>query len=557
MRPTLPRSLLALAALCGALSAWPAHSQQAPSGWVRLPDPAPGTSAFAPSQLQAGEHLAVSFYPRSALDDRTIDRWLADTAGRDAPPPGGTWTSALKVEPQTANIATASRAYRDGSGSAGFVLYTGMTADKRHGRTARWHSSSEDLARRHQAAAGKLLMQLTDIELAAAEAERRGLAVESAPPAVDGVKSGGTFVPGRYAGNLVTAEGKSLGRIEVLMFANGEYLFPAKYKLDEKKGRFAYEPATGKLNVHDILYNGRYYEGDFCVFGRDARGEPVIYAQKDHGAGAQRITLRRIADVGQLPPTEAEAAEKAAEAEARRYKYVTAPGRGLRPQEIEAVAYGWQQVYTIGGLQMQDETYLLLKDGTVHEGVPVPPQDMDVGLSRRKEPEKWGRWRKEGGTILVAWPDKPDEWRKTNASAVIPGRAGQTLQGSWSLASTYSIPGGASSWAKWSVVLKPDGRFEKFHSGGASAGGVGTGSEVFTSTTYNDDGAVATAGGPNFSAGSQRKNANQGDRSGRYEVEPYAITLRFDNGSVVRQPFFIGDDKQKMIWFEGSMMVKE
>ena len=143
MRPNLPRSLLALGALCGALSAWPAHAQQAPAGWVRLPDPAPGTSAFAPAQLQAGEQMDVTFYPRTPLQQRGIDAWLADAVSRDAPPAGTTWSGPPQVTAATGNVASATRRFRSNAGTSGMAAYSAMSADKLYGRMVRWQASSE------------------------------------------------------------------------------------------------------------------------------------------------------------------------------------------------------------------------------------------------------------------------------------------------------------------------------------------------------------------------------------------------------------------------------
>jgi len=280
----------------------------------------------------------------------------------------------------------------------------------------------------------------------------------------------------------------------------------------------------------------------------------VIYAQDEYGVGTHSVMLRRVGDVGQLPPTQAAAAEKAAQDEAKRYKYVTEPGRGIPAQEIETIVYSWRLVYEGAGSRMDYEAYLLLKDGTAHDGVPVPPQDMDLSLSRRREPEKWGRWRKEGNGYAFAWPDKPQEWKKVQGGAMQPGQRGMTLQGEWTASSSSSVPMGTSTWSRWGVKLQSDGRFEKSQAGGMYAAGA-PGTEVVTSTTYDNDGAVTSTSAPGVAIGVQRKNSNQGNKSGRYEIDGYAITLRYDNGMVERQPFFI-DGSRKSIWFDGSMLTR-
>ncbi len=545
-----------LLAACVGISAWwqcDAHAQQAPAGWSRIKDPAPGMISFAPNQLGANERTEVVFYPRAPLSNQAIEQWLNATVSRDAPPAGGSWTGAAQVSSQTVNIAMATREYRDASGSAGVATYTALSVDKLYVRLLRWHVSSADVGNHYKAGAIELSKQLVLLEKTAASTEQRGVAIEKEPPAVQGIKPGGPLVPGHYIGNRLS--GKTLMyAIDLYLFPNGEYLMPAEKKWNDRKGHYKYQPGSGKLNIEDILYNSSYDEGDFCIFGRDASGSPVIYAENDYGTSTHKVLLRRVGDVDRLAPTEAKAAEEAAEAEAKRYKYVTAPGQGIRPQEIETVAYSWQLVYQGAGSRMDYEAYLLLKDGTVHDGVPVPPQDMDLGLSRRREPEKWGRWRREGNGYAFAWPGRPQEWKKLQGGAMLPGQRGMTLQGEWSASSSSAVPMGTSTWSRWGVKLQPDGRFEKSHAGGMYAAGA-PGTEVVTSTRYDNEGAVTSTSAPGVAIGVQRKNPEQGNRSGRYEIDGYAITLRYDNGRVERQPFFIDSDR-KSIWFDGSMLTR-
>lgn len=52
---------------------------------------------------------------------------------------------------------------------------------------------------------------------------------------------------------------------------------------------------------------------------------------------------------------------------------------------------------------MRNYAYLLLKDGTVHNGLPVPPEDMNVADSKKYDANAWGRWRKNGSNYEFAW----------------------------------------------------------------------------------------------------------------------------------------------------------
>jgi hypothetical protein len=188
----------------------------------------------------------------------------------------------------------------------------------------------------------------------------------------------------------------------------------------------------------------------------------------------------------------------------------------------------------------------------------VAPEDMDVAASKKNEPEAWGRWRKSGNTYEFAWRAAPRKFEAlTNTSVVIPAKQNERIQGTWTGASSYSMPGGAGSWRNWGVTLTADGRFEKFRSGGAGSGQMGelSGSGVTTGAVYDDEGSVSVVSGPNFGGGSSSKSEKtKADRSGTYKLSGYALELRYDNGAVVRLPFFWNDAKRDMVWFEGSML---
>lgn len=530
-----------------------AAAQTASAGWQAKPALADGRLVFMPAAPAAGEDTAVTYYPPARLDPQPVERWLADTLSRDAPPAGGSWQGAPKVEAQTANIANAQRAYRDAGGASGFAIYLAFSIDQSTVRLARWTANSSAAAQRHGEGAKALMTQLATIEKAAAASEQRAVRVDAQPPGVKGLRAGGALVAGKYEGDVMSGN-KFIRHITLLMHANGEYEYLQGGSSITPHGKYDYQPGTGRLDVSSgLLYNSTYHpDEDFCVYGRDASGAPVIYAEDHYGVGTFTVWLRRVSDVDRPPHSAAEVAKQAAEAEAARYKFVTAPGKGLQASEIETIVYRWEQVYTIGGMQMNESAYLLLKVGTVHDGLPVAPADMDVPQSRRHEPQTWGRWRRSGSTYAFAWADKPSEFRPVQQGfALLPGAKGTKLAGQWSSSSSYSIPGGGSSWSTWGVRLRADGRFETFRSGGAGAGNAGSG--VVVGAVYDDEGTAASGSGPNFAVGSERKHANRGDRSGSYEVDGYNITLRFDNGSVLRQAFAL-DGKRESLWFQGSLM---
>jgi hypothetical protein len=90
-----------------------------------------------------------------------------------------------------------------------------------------------------------------------------------------------------------------------------------------------------------------------------------------------------------------------------------------------------KQFYNGSGLSVSStyDLYLLLTDGTVYNGLPVPLDEMDVSRSRRQEPEKWGRWKKQGAAYLTAWPDAPNQFKPLKGELVKPGVKGMKLSG--------------------------------------------------------------------------------------------------------------------------------
>ena len=179
---------------------------------------------------------------------------------------------------------------------------------------------------------------------------------------------------------------------------------------------------------------------------------------------------------------------------AKGYPWVTAqPGKGLAQRDVEAIVHVWNQVYRVTGLQLENELFLLLDDGTVHRGVPVAPEDFDVKASKQNEPKAWGRWRKPlFGDYQFAWPGANDRFETVrHASVVKPAGSNQRLSGQWASTSSAQI-GNTSAWSKFSVRFGTDGRFETSRNGAVGGGYIGPGG-VRNSVTYDDTGAVTSA----------------------------------------------------------------
>jgi hypothetical protein len=235
---------------------------------------------------------------------------------------------------------------------------------------------------------------------------------------------------------------------------------------------------------------------------------------------------------------------------------VTEPNKGLKAADIESIVYSWETHYVGTNYTMSESIYLLLKDGTVHDGVPVAPADLDVATSRKQEPKAWGRWRREGDEYLIAWSGHPTSYQQVQGYALDPVRKGTKLAGRWetSSSSSYGMAGG--SFSSRGVALTKDGHFEEFRSGGAYVGGTGTSQNTMATAAYDNDRSSAYGTGPNFAIGSTRKDRSKEDRTGTYEIDGYNLTLTYDNGTVVRSPFAT-NSKQTSIWVKGAFLRSE
>ncbi|WP_343699427.1 hypothetical protein [Caulobacter sp.] len=226
----------------------------------------------------------------------------------------------------------------------------------------------------------------------------------------------------------------------------------------------------------------------------------------------------------------------------------------VKDGDIEAVLYSWSQIYGIGGLQMNETTYLLLKDGSVRRDLPVE-RDFDAAASKAREAGQWGRWRKSGATYQLAFGGGAFE-TPPGALVRLPGRSGEALAGSYKTSSSYQIGGGAGAWSVRGVSFTADGRFSAFNTGGAG-GSVGMGdSRVVANTVYDDEGSAGGVSGSNFGGGSSRRTpGGAADRQGTYRIDGYTLTLRYDSGRVERG-FFYTDAARRSVFFRGADLMK-
>ncbi len=553
---------LAAAALLPMFFLPPTARAQAPAGWTA--QTAGTQTIYTPPDLKPGELYRVIVFPRMAMKGAVITDFLDAFSAKETAALG----TAADQERSTArshNFATLVRVFASKGGETRLLQNSAISVDRENVRVVSI-VASQDLAafKRHTPEYKALLMTLIDREKADALASGRGLSVEKTADAPGGMIPGGPIEPGIYAGNGVYSDDGKIGnRYRVYLYASGEYLI-----CDEKgeeyefgHGEYGYDPITGKLQMgitFTFNNNPTDPEDEFCLYGKDAGGKPYIYARSNRGYGYLTVILNYAGPTDKPSHKQQEAAKAAADAEARRYKYVTAPGKGIPMAQIAGVFHHYDvQTTAFSGMTVQDESYLLLKDGTVHDGLPVSPDEMDAALSRRREPEKWGRWRRDGTKILASWPDRPNHFEALIGNMAVAGTPGERLSGRYGAGSTSgsSLLGG--SYRLWGVTFTRDGRFLKDSRGGASSGSLGeTMNDFSVNSTYDDDGSVTSFSSPG--AVGYAKNKKRGSsRAGTYTINGYTLTLHYDSGKTARLPFFFDSAQKTQLYFDGDTLGKD
>jgi hypothetical protein len=246
--------------------------------------------------------------------------------------------------------------------------------------------------------------------------------------------------------------------------------------------------------------------------------------------------------------------EKPAGPEKPEFRYIAADHKGVARSAIAGVLYSWHQHWVGMSLQIQEDAYLLLQDGTARLGLPpVPPEDLDAAAERSADPTRWGRWKKSGGKYLIQRAGETKFSEPVHAVLRAPGKTDEKLgatYGHWS-SQSYGTVGGW--WSHASITFTRDGRFSRSHTGGASRNGFGA-DAIHAASAYNDEGSSTSIVGPQVGGGTTRRSGSTAaDRQGSYRIDGYTLELHYDNGRVERR-FFYADDERRSIWFDSGEM---
>jgi hypothetical protein len=524
-------------------------------GWTRSFDSKKQAIVYRPQSASSVDVL-VKIYPPVLLENQGVDQWLLNKLTHSRSP-GGKWIGDPGVVRQNANVATGRRLFINNNNAKASLEAYAISVDRQYVRLGVIIYPQEDKNKDYIKQGGRIFSGLIEMEKADALEQNRGFDFEKNPPKVRGIKTGGIPIkPGRYVG-AKTKNNKVLSRYEVMLYGNGEYEFLGS----KDSGRYVYSIATGRLDLEDDFYNSTYKpDEEFCVYGLNHRSDkPTIYAEE----GVLSRYISRLVWTNppdRLSPSERKIVKKMEEEEKNRYKYVTNPGDGIEPEQIEAILYMSDLSMSGGQTGLYAEAYLLMKDGRVMDGMPVAPDMLDVAKSRSREPDRWGWWKHDGERYRFAWNVERNDYVVPRGDQVVavPITSSTKLDGTWKGSSTFSSLD-VSVTNFWGVHFSKDGRFEKFSNSLAQGGGEVTGMGGPMVTAYSDDeGSTVSVIGSNIGGGSSTKyNRPESDLKGWYEFDGYNLTLKFDNGKIKRLLTFMTGDDASTIWFEDGPLLRQ
>jgi hypothetical protein len=521
-----------------------------PRGWTENIDPQNNTHAFQPIENSA--NLLVKYYPKQSLKQQDISDWLRDKLS-NSKAPEGIWLESTEVIRDTANQAHSIRKFRKPDGVTRYLVAVAYTADREYVRLAiLLYDEKKHDKNILQNQAYPILLQIDEIEIADADQEGREKDIEASPPTFSDIKSGGPIKPGRYLGvHTWKWKDQIKGYYEVVLYNTGEYEFLRGY--GGESGHYTYSRATGRLNLHEDFYNSTYSpKEDYCFLGvKEKTGVHTIRAREDE----DRYRLNWVGPVDRLSPNQRKRLDKMKNSSKASVTYRTTRGAGLSEDQIETILYTYEENDSRGGIEIDEEIYLLMKDGRVRDGLPVSPNRLDVAKSRSREPGRWGWWKYDGEHYQFAWNIDRKNYAKPDGkqSKTYPIPKGTRLSGKWG-ASRSSFDIHYSSASFWGVWLDKDGRFKKYHNGSMQAGSVGVAGGLVTAYS-SDKGSSVSALGSHVGGGTHtRKNGPDSHRMGSYEFDGYNLILKYDNGMVKHLAAFATDDKFRGIWFEGGRL---
>ncbi|MEJ2613183.1 MAG: hypothetical protein P8179_24810 [Candidatus Thiodiazotropha sp.] len=464
----------------------------------------------------------MKYYPTELLEGLSVSTWVRNKLSNSKAPRGEWIGEGGKIKRESYNRAFGFRKFRNTDGSTGMLGVVGFSADLLYVRPAMILYANH-VNDRYLDQAFKILKDLNDVEIENAKSEWRGLDLETGTPKVNGVKKGGPIKPGRYVGQK-TISGEVRSTYSIMLYESGEYEF--LNTKDEYVGYYTYSEGFGKLYIEDPFINSLQTYKSYCVYGTNTKtGKPVIYAYDDPA----EYRLNWVDSVDRLSPSQRNKLKSKKKDE---YPYITNPGDGISTDQIETILYVYEEPAEPGNSALNEEIYLLTKDGRVMDNLPVAPNLLDVSKSQNREPDRWGWWKFDGERYRFSWNTDKSYYvvPKGKQKKTEPIPFGVRLEGEWLTSTTYTGPD-FSSTNSWGEHLNKEGRFVNISRKEVKVNGK---------KINRDDGAL------NLQPGD--------DEIGLYEFDGYSLTIKYDNGYERHIPTFTLGDGYKRIWFRGRLL---
>ena len=501
-----------------------------PEGWQAKQD---GNQwILQPSGLQGKQVFQLLVYRDVDLQGKGLEAYLKGFMQQNSSKYGKVLQQG-KVEDQS-NLLVGSVAVQAKDQTL-ILLYTAFPAGEGRGQVALMVSSQDQiLLDRYAGQAGNVLGHV----VALYEGNRAQVSYAGELPA--GAKLGGKVQEGTYK---CTQHFSSIepGHYSVSMYANGEW------RMGKDTGNYQYNPKTGQIDISVLrnLYNSQYRPEEFTLYYLDKNNVGNIMSSVGI-APTTCVLAGKNQEISPAAEAKKKAEKEAQDAEARRFKWYTAPGKGVQMNQIEAIYLKYQQRYNYNSMLYDyvEDFKLLMKDGWMYDSLRVTPADLDVKASRKNEPKNWFKWKRQGEDILYLEDGK---WEKLEGSPVKPATKGEKLQGSYLyLANNSNMVTGGSVYKEY-FHFDSKGGFEISSTSSLFAGGM-PGYGGYSTSYTNKEGTSSSfaAGTPNGFAGggSGDSNANN-DLVGSYTLDGYTLQLKTRSGKVVRKLFFFPYSNKK------------
>jgi hypothetical protein len=319
---------------------------------------------------------------------------------------------------------------------------------------------------------------------------------------------------------------------------------------------------TGVIIANALSLDQQSVRLSILVFTKNDKNKAYLDQAQKLMVDMINIEKQRVAASGGKLNIESASNKKAtkhlAKEKAKQYQYTTPPGEGLSMDQIEALLYTFDFHYAYGGMRMDEDAFLLTKDGRVMKDIPVAPDILDVEKSRSEDSKRWGWWQHDGENYRFAWPDDRHRFELPRGRQIVarPIPPGTRLEGTWGGSSSYTSLDFSSS-SFWGITLNKQGRFRKYSSSMMQGGGMSGAGPLVTAASDDEGSAVSVIGNSVGGGSSKRKNSPESNRSGSYYFDGYNLTLTYDNGIIKRVATFTTGDNFYSIWIEGGDLSRQ